>query len=77
MPRIVIDRERCKGCELCVQACPQKILGMSTQMNSKGYFAAEVVERKRCIGCRLCNITCPDLAISMQVHGAMYHYFSY
>ena len=63
MPHIAIDRERCKGCELCVNACPQKILGMAKEINGKGYFFATVVEQKRCIGCRLCCITCPDVAI--------------
>jgi len=74
---IKINPERCKGCELCVHACPQKILAMSRDINSKGYFPALVAEPKRCIGCRVCCITCPDVAIEMQVHGTMYHYFSY
>ncbi len=77
MPQILVDKERCKGCERCVAACPQEILGMSREMNSKGYFVAQVVEPKRCIGCRLCCITCPDVALDMNIHGAMYHYFSY
>ncbi|MEW6757488.1 MAG: 4Fe-4S dicluster domain-containing protein [Acidobacteriota bacterium] len=77
MPQIVINPERCKGCELCVQACPQKILGMARDINSKGYFYARMQEQKRCIGCRLCCITCPDVAIEMHVHGTLYHYFAY
>jgi 2-oxoglutarate ferredoxin oxidoreductase subunit delta len=77
MPQIVITPDDCKGCELCVHACPQQILGMGSKINNKGYFYAEVVEQMRCIGCRLCCITCPDMAIEMRVHGAMYHYFSY
>ena len=77
MPQIIITPDDCKGCELCVQACPQKILEMGTNINNKGYFYAEVAEQMRCIGCRLCCITCPDLAIEMKVNGTMYHYFSY
>ena len=77
MPRIVIDRERCKGCELCVKACPQGILGMTRELNAKGYFFATVKEQKRCIGCRICCITCPDVAITMRVNGTMVHYFRY
>ncbi len=77
MSNILIDRDLCKGCELCVGACPQGILAMSGEINSKGYFFAEVAEPKRCIGCRLCCITCPDVAIQMQVSGTMYHYFAY
>jgi 2-oxoglutarate ferredoxin oxidoreductase subunit delta len=75
--QIVIDPDLCKGCELCVKACPQEILGMTSKINKKGYFYAEVVEQMRCIGCRLCCITCPDVAIQMRAHGTMYHYFRY
>jgi 2-oxoglutarate ferredoxin oxidoreductase subunit delta len=77
VPRIVIERDRCKGCELCVKACPQQILGMTKELNAKGYFFAYVAEQKRCIGCRVCCITCPDVAISMGVNGTMVHYFRY
>jgi 2-oxoglutarate ferredoxin oxidoreductase subunit delta len=75
--QIVVDPDLCKGCELCVNACPQKILGMTTKINKHGYFYAEVAEQMRCIGCRLCCITCPDVAIEMHVEGTMYHYFTY
>ena len=37
MSSIKVDRDRCKGCELCVSACPQKIIGMSKEMNAKGF----------------------------------------
>ena len=77
MSNILIDRDLCKGCELCVNACPQKILAMGKEINAKGYFFASVAEPKRCIGCRLCCITCPDMAIAMRVSGTMYHYFAY
>ncbi len=77
MPQILIDRDLCKGCELCVNACPQEILALGQEINAKGYFFASVVEQKRCIGCRLCCITCPDVAIQMRVSGTMYHYFAY
>jgi 2-oxoglutarate ferredoxin oxidoreductase subunit delta len=77
VPHITIDRDLCKGCELCVNACPQKILAMGKELNTKGYFFAGVAEPKRCIGCRLCCITCPDVAIAMGVSGTMYHYFAY
>ena len=77
MSQIVIDPELCKGCELCINACPQQILKMGREINAKGYYFAEVAEQMRCIGCRLCCITCPDVAIEMRSHGTMYHYFSY
>jgi len=77
VPQIVIDSEACKGCELCVHACPQRILAMGREINSKGYLYARVAEQMKCIGCRLCCITCPDVAIEMKVHGTLYRYFRY
>jgi 2-oxoglutarate ferredoxin oxidoreductase subunit delta len=77
LPRIVIDPDLCKGCELCAKACAQKVLVMGLDINDKGYFYAQVAEPMRCLGCRLCCIACPDVAIQMHVHGTMVHYFSY
>lgn len=77
MPQIVINPEACKGCELCVHACPQGVLTMGRDMNSKGYFYAQVTAQMRCIGCRLCCIACPDVAIRMRIHGTFYRYFPY
>jgi 2-oxoglutarate ferredoxin oxidoreductase subunit delta len=77
MPLVAIDRNRCKGCELCVGACPQQVLRMSSHINVKGYFPAEVGEPYRCIGCRMCALTCPDVAIEISVHGAQYQFFDY
>jgi 2-oxoglutarate ferredoxin oxidoreductase subunit delta len=77
VPRIQIDPDLCKGCELCVRACPQKVLVMGSDINSKGYFFAQVGDPMRCLGCRMCCIACADLAIRMHVHGTMVHYFAY
>jgi 2-oxoglutarate ferredoxin oxidoreductase subunit delta len=75
--QILIDRERCKGCLQCVQACPQKVLAPGQAFNSKGYAVAEAVEPRRCLGCRLCCIACPDVAIELRVSGTLYRYFDY
>ena len=73
MSHIIIDRDRCKGCELCVHACPQQILAMGNEINARGYFFASVAEPQRGIGCRLCCITCPDVAIQRGLYGPMCH----
>ena len=77
MPAIVIDQEKCKGCETCTTACPQQILALSKKMNVKGYFYAQVTDPSRCIGCRLCAIVCPDVAVEVYVNGTQYHLFLY
>ena len=77
MPGVIVDKGRCKGCELCVKSCPQKILSMSKEINVKGYFYAQVHDPSRCIGCRLCAITCPDVAIEVLANGTTYALFEY
>ena len=77
MPRVTIDKERCKGCELCTIACPQRVLGMSREINKKGYFPARVERGPRCIGCRMCAIMCPDVAIEIAIHGVQYNLYNY
>ena len=77
MPLVQIEKDRCKGCELCVQACPQEIIKMSKEINTKGYFYAQVVDQPRCIGCQLCAIICPDLAIEVSANGVSYRFFVY
>jgi 2-oxoglutarate ferredoxin oxidoreductase subunit delta len=77
MPQIIIDRDRCKGCETCTLACPQGILSMSAEINVKGYFPAQVADPARCIGCRICALVCPDLAIEVMTNGVQYHLFEY
>ena len=64
---VTIDRNRCKGCELCVHACPKQVLAMSDEINEKGYFFATVVSGPDCIGCKFCGMSCPDAAIEVAV----------
>ncbi len=77
MPGVKIDKNYCKGCELCVNVCPMQILSMSKEINLKGYFFARVHEPTKCIGCRICAITCPDVAIDVHAHGTTFQLFEY
>ena len=57
----------CKGCGLCVRACPKNVLELSrTKLNAKGYHPAEVARPEDCIGCASCARTCPDVAIRIE-----------
>jgi len=64
--RILIDKERCKGCELCVSVCTSALLSMSKQLNSKGYHYAERNGMGPCNGCQQCVQICPDAAIKLE-----------
>ena len=64
--RIVIDAERCKGCELCRPACPQSVIHLADNFNTKGYHPAFYVDPEHaCTGCALCAVVCPDGCITV------------
>jgi len=62
---VVVDVERCKGCGLCIAACPQKVLAFSGTLNKSGYDVVSVARPESCVGCAFCAITCPDIALSV------------
>lgn len=57
---VVVDKERCKGCGVCVGACPCNVLALSATVNKKGYNFVEMVNEEACTGCASCGIICPD-----------------
>lgn len=61
---VKIDGKICKGCELCIIACPPEGLQLSTQFNEKGYRFVELIEDK-CTGCTNCALVCPEAAITV------------
>ena len=61
---VLINRDVCKGCELCVAACPQESLGLSDQINRRGYRYVQLVQ-DNCTGCINCALVCPDSAITV------------
>jgi len=65
--KVTFNQNICKGCELCVVACPVKIITMDKKnINSKGYHPATVLEMDKCIGCGNCAIMCPDSVITVE-----------
>jgi 2-oxoglutarate ferredoxin oxidoreductase subunit delta len=60
-----IDAVRCKGCGLCVEVCPKKVLEISKKVNIKGYNPVYQARPEDCIKCSACCIMCPDVAISI------------
>lgn len=65
MGKIMIDAELCKGCKLCLAACPRKLIRIGEKNNSMGYYYAEQAQAEQCNGCALCAVMCPDSAISV------------
>ncbi len=62
---IVVDKEKCKGCEVCITACPHQVIGMTSTVNAKGYRVASMVLPEACTGCTNCALVCPDGVISV------------
>ncbi len=60
---IGIDRDRCKGCELCVPACPRGCIEMGDCVNHQGYATAVFARPDDCGGCAMCAEVCPDVCI--------------
>ena len=60
---LVIAVERCKGCELCVPACPPRVLTMSLEKNATGFAYPEL--SPGCTGCGACLLVCPDFCFEV------------
>ncbi len=63
---VKIDKERCKGCNLCVINCPTECLALNTSdTNSFGLHYAYLAEPEKCIACQNCSVICPDAAVKV------------
>jgi len=62
---IVVDTVKCKGCGVCVEACPTKVIQLAAEVNGKGYHYAHMANPDACIGCANCGIVCPDTCITV------------
>jgi 2-oxoglutarate ferredoxin oxidoreductase subunit delta len=67
MAKVTFDPEACKGCALCVDACPVKILELDPgHINAKGYHPAHCKDDAKCTGCASCARMCPDVVITVE-----------
>lgn len=62
---IVVDTERCKGCEVCIVNCPAHVIALEHKVNSKGYHFAYMENPEACTGCTNCAVVCPDAVITV------------
>jgi 2-oxoglutarate ferredoxin oxidoreductase subunit delta len=70
--RVVLEPDRCKACLLCLEACPQGVLGPGRAMNARGFFSIRIAQPGLCLGCGLCCVACPDTALAVERSGAAY-----
>ena len=63
---IVVDTNRCKGCALCIEACPKDVIALTAKrVNVNGYPYAAAERPDDCIGCASCAVVCPDGCIEV------------
>ena len=63
--QLYVIPERCKECSYCWEYCPEDVLTMSDEMNSKGYHYPMIApgKEKACVACGMCTAICPEFAI--------------
>ena len=67
MAKITFNSDLCKGCGLCVAACPKSLIFIDTRsLNQKGYNVAAISDQDACSGCASCALMCPDCVIKVE-----------
>ena len=67
MVKITFETDRCKGCGLCITACPKQLLIIDRGViNAKGHYPAAITDAAACVGCGNCAVMCPDCVITIE-----------
>lgn len=67
MVKVIINRDKCKGCLLCISVCPKKALIMDKNLNRRGIKPIVFNKHSVCAGCGMCVVICPDAVIEVHV----------
>lgn len=63
---LLLAEQRCKGCELCVAACPKSCLALDwNRVNALGYHPVELTDAAACTSCAFCARVCPDAVFTV------------
>ena len=65
--QLIIEKDWCKECQICINTCPNHLLSLSEDLNKVGFHYAVLLEPDRCTGCSLCAQMCPDMAIQIWI----------
>ena len=67
MNKVIFNEILCKGCQLCVDACPKDILQLDkAKVNPKGYNPISCTDMDSCTACAICAKICPDSVITVE-----------
>ena len=67
MAKLTFQKDLCKGCGLCINACPKHILELSkNEINAKGHHPVQITDQAACIACAFCATMCPDCVITVE-----------
>lgn len=65
MRKVIISKNKCKSCGICVRKCPKNALSIGEEINEKGYKTV-VIDSEKCIGCGACFYMCPDCVFELE-----------
>ncbi len=65
MAKITIDKDKCKGCLLCISFCPRRAIIAENKLNKRGVKPVKFKKNSECIGCAICAVICPDCCIEV------------
>jgi len=65
MAKITINKDKCKGCLLCIAFCSKALILKSKEINKRGVNFVEFKDEGNCLGCTMCAVVCPDSCIEV------------